>query len=727
MKSFPSRIRPWLLGSALFASAAAMSAMPSAAVAADAFPMLLSTPAAGSSTRAAKAVGTDKSVARQRAVAVRLEHLDPDAGALPARIGVELFDGNVVLLDVNRVERRASGDFTWYGRVEGQDRSQAVLTVIDGKIAGTITLSDSEARINEQYQLLSERDGSQSLRRINQDGFPSDHPPGFEALHEHSRSLSLGGGASVGAKGADRELRSSTAAADTGATVDVMVVYSKQTAAAAGTAIAAQIQQAIDSANLAYANSGINTRLNLVHIEALNYDESGDFNTDLNRLTTAGDGYMDDVPALRNTYAADLVSLFVENGQYCGLAWVGPSAGYGFSVINRGCASGNLSFAHELGHNFGALHDPYVDPSTSPYAYGHGYAVPAAGWRTVMAYNNACTAAGTSCTRIPYFSNPSLTYGSPGLPLGSTSTSDNARVHNLNAATVANFRSSGAGGCTYALAPATAAAGAASTSATVAVTAGTGCVWNTLSNASWLAVATSSAKSGTGSLNYTVAANTGPARSGTITVGNASLTVNQATGCTYTLSSGSASLSAAGGSGSFTLTTSTGCAWTASSSASWLSVSSGTSGTGSVTVSYAAAANTGALRSGNLVVGGKTFVVTESAATTAPAAPIATLSATSISFGNQKVGTTSAAKSVTLTNTGGGTLTIASLTAGGANPTEFARSGTCAVGAVLVAGRSCTFQYTFKPTVASSRSATLTVGTGAGSATLTLTGRGARK
>jgi hypothetical protein len=125
-----------------------------------------------------------------------------------------------------------------------------------------------------------------------------------------------------------------------------------------------------------YANSGIATRLRLVHVEQVAYDESGDFITDLNRLTTAGDGYMDNVPTLRNTYGADLVSLFVENAQYCGYSWVGPNANYAFSVVNRGCASGNLSFVHELGHNFGALHDPYVDSDNTPYAYGHGLTDP---------------------------------------------------------------------------------------------------------------------------------------------------------------------------------------------------------------------------------------------------------------------------------------------------------------------------------------------------------------
>ena len=338
-------------------------------------------------------------------------------------------------------------------------------------------------------------------------------------------------------------------------------------------------------------------------------------------------------------------------------------------MINRGCASGNLSFAHELGHNFGALHDPYVDPGTSPYAYGHGYAVPAAGWRTVMAYNNACSAAGTSCTRIPYFSNPNLTYGSPALPLGTTSTSDNTRVHNQNAATVANFRTSGTGSCTFAFSPASANVAATATSGSTSVTAGTGCAWTTTSNASWLTVGSGSATSGTGTLNYTAAANSGPARSGTITVGGVNFTVSQANGCTYTLSASSASFAASGGSGSVNLTTGAGCTWTVSSSATWLTVSSAKTGSGSATVSFAAAANTStSTLTANLSIGGKTFVVTEAAAAaTAPvaAAPIAKLSATSVSFGNQKVGTTSAAKTVTLTNTGGGTLTIGSLAAGG--------------------------------------------------------------
>jgi len=56
----------------------------------------------------------------------------------------------------------------------------------------------------------------------------------------------------------------------------------------------------------------------------------------------------------------------------------------------------------------------------------------------VMAYNNACTDIGKSCTRIPYWSNPSVLYG--GRVMGNIDTADNHHTLNNTAYTVANFR-----------------------------------------------------------------------------------------------------------------------------------------------------------------------------------------------------------------------------------------------------------------------------------------------
>jgi hypothetical protein len=678
--------------------------------------MLLSAPAVDA-RGSAKAQTLDRAVKRQRPVSINFQYLDPQSGKAPTQIGVELFNGEIVTIDLERVEQRGANNYSWIGTVRGSEKSHAILTVVNGVMAGSITTFDGGTRTGATYDIQSSAGATQMLRQLDPAAFPPDHPPGSQLFHAPSQRKTI-----ASSNLPDVTPKAATASADSGSTIDVLVVYSNQTASAAGTAIGAQIQSAVDAANTAYANSGVTTRLRLVHYEQVIYDESGDYNTDLNRLTNAGDGYMDNVPSLRNTYGADLVSLFVENPQYCGLAWVGPNASYAFSVVNRSCATGNLSFAHELAHNFGALHDPYVDPSTSPYAYGHGLTNPVGAWRTVMAYNDACVAAGTSCARIAYFSNANMTYG--GAALGSTSTSDNTRVINNNAYTVANFRASASPGCTYTLSPASASVPAASSTSSFAVTAGAGCAWNAASNASWLTISTGSGTTDSGTLYYSVAANTGPARVGNITIGSQGFTVNQATGCTYALSPSSASVSASGGSANFSFATGAGCAWTVSSGASWLTVTSPGNGTGSATVSYSVATNSGSMRTGNLNVGAASFTVTEAAAT---AAPIATLSASTLNFGSQKVGTISFATSATLTNTGQGTLTIASMTAGGANPGDFVGAGTCGVNVALSAGQSCAIQYQFAPTQVGGRTATLSIATNAGATTLSLSGKGSKK
>ena len=76
-------------------------------------------------------------------------------------------------------------------------------------------------------------------------------------------------------------------AADDGLTFDVMVVYTPAARAGAGgtTAMNALINLAVAETNTAYLRSGVFPRLRLVHTEEVAYTESGNFSTDLNRLT----------------------------------------------------------------------------------------------------------------------------------------------------------------------------------------------------------------------------------------------------------------------------------------------------------------------------------------------------------------------------------------------------------------------------------------------------------
>ncbi len=78
-------------------------------------------------------------------------------------------------------------------------------------------------------------------------------------------------------------------------------------------------------------------------------------------------------------------------------------------------------------------------------------------------------------------------------------------------------------------------------------------------------------------------------------------------------------------------------------------------------------------------------------------------SPTSLTFTSQNVGTTSAAQSVTITNTGNAAATITSVTAGG----DYAQTNTC--GSSLAAGATCSASVRFTPTSAGTRNGTLTV------------------
>ncbi len=91
-------------------------------------------------------------------------------------------------------------------------------------------------------------------------------------------------------------------------------------------------------------------------------------------------------------------------------------------------------------------------------------------------------------------------------------------------------------------------------------------------------------------------------------------------------------------------------------------------------------------------------------------APVVSLSPTSLSFGNQEVNTSSAVRTVTLTNTGNAALTIHSIALSGQHSGDYHQQNTCpSSSSTLAAGASCTINVTFTPTADGSLSASLTI------------------
>ncbi len=159
--------------------------------------------------------------------------------------------------------------------------------------------------------------------------------------------------------------------------------------------------------------------------------------------------------------------------------------------------------------------------------------------------------------------------------------------------------------------------GASGGTGAVSVTAATGVGWQTFVNDSWITVTSGGSGSGNGTVNFSVAVNTGSARTGTMIVAGRVFTVTQdAPACTYSISPTSANYTSASGTGSVNVTAGAGCAWTAVSNAAWITITAGASGSGNGLVNYSVAANTGATRNGTMTIAGLTFTVTQSSAST---------------------------------------------------------------------------------------------------------------
>jgi hypothetical protein len=168
-------------------------------------------------------------------------------------------------------------------------------------------------------------------------------------------------------------------------------------------------------------------------------------------------------------------------------------------------------------------------------------------------------------------------------------------------------------GCSYAINPSSQSIGAGGgAGSAVSVTTAAACAWTATTADNWISITSGASGSGNGAVNFSAAANTGPARTGTIIIGGQTFTVNQTTGCSYGINPTSQSMGAAGGAGSaVSVTAAGGCTWTATRVDTWLTVTSGASGTGNGTVNFTAGANTGPARSGTITIATQTFTVTE--------------------------------------------------------------------------------------------------------------------
>jgi hypothetical protein len=352
------------------------------------------------------------SVASRREAVVRFDPQVVSSLATAVGLRIPVFDKASYLAEKRDLEVRSPDDFTWRGKlVEEEFDGDVILTFRHGFVAGLIYTPRGV------YEITPAGD-KHLLIELDQSVFP-------ECAGD------IHGGPATG-------LEVPQASIDSGDRIDVMVVYTTASKNILGGDPQAQVlsQQAIDATNTAYMNSRIRQRVRMVHSQEYQYTETSSASTDLSNLRANAA-----IGTLRNTHKADLVAMIGEMQGVCGIGYLmGSTAGNpnnGFSATARTCAVGNLTLAHEMGHNMGSHHNP-ENGGTPTYPYGFGHYVNGL-YRTVMSYVDPCS---SGCPRHPYFSNPNIVF--MGVPTGLGDQRDNARSINNTADVISNYRYSGA-------------------------------------------------------------------------------------------------------------------------------------------------------------------------------------------------------------------------------------------------------------------------------------------
>ncbi len=303
----------------------------------------------------------------------------------PPRLELPTPDGRVLVAVQSVFEDRGDGNVMWAGSLPGADYESVVLTVEDGSFVGRFGEPGGA-----KFRISAGPGGGG--RMVDTGGVPGDEPEtvcpvGLEPVDLEENFLAE----APGRVGQPQRV----AQQQNGNELDILVLYTAQAArnwANRGGALAS-IRNAGDYLNLVLRNGQLPVTGNIVHIarapavlDTVGREGVGTYQNDLT-LRTLWNG---EVLQLRTRHGADLVHVFTGESTSllgaCGRAYLltqGETAedfsfrAFGWTANSCGSFDDAEIFAHEIGHNLGANHDPEnvttitPDQAVAPYAFGH--------------------------------------------------------------------------------------------------------------------------------------------------------------------------------------------------------------------------------------------------------------------------------------------------------------------------------------------------------------------
>jgi len=334
------------------------------------------------------------------------------------RMTLPIEQDSEITADLELIVDRGEHTFSFIGTVEEHPDSVVILVYNEGTVSGGVTFYGATTQDTKDYQFVSFEQGQVEIRRMDPRMAEHDHCEtcagcggghrGEEEEHPDYENIVPGGG--FFRFDVDENTKEHV--------VDIVVGYSKRVRIADGgiAAIEGRIISSVDRFNRTLSNSEIDN-LCLVLLGMLE-DPDFDDTTDNRGLISGGladgdNGTLDEVRNLRDTLGADLVSFIYE-----GSGGSASNGGFTSRIGREGMSNTNLTFVHEIGHNFTLAH-AVMDATSSRYLPQNARTDDYFGWlfhhngvrrRTIMAYAGT----GSRWTRVMYFSNPDVTY--PGFP-----------------------------------------------------------------------------------------------------------------------------------------------------------------------------------------------------------------------------------------------------------------------------------------------------------------------
>lgn len=320
------------------------------------------------------------------------------------------------------VEKKSDEDFKWSGQLT-DDLGQITLISEKGELFGHIAVAD------QFYELYPLGEDKYALVELDRSQFTTEECATVDSP-------------SPGISGKDRNEPEDKRFINCNLPIRVLVLFTANADAAVPDIIQTSMLS-IFQTNNAFQNSAVSGNFAPITMAGpiqINFNETANIDNDVNTLAGRAD-----IQTLRNNNGADLVVILTD-GNYAGVLGIvqqiGPNNATSYAIVEADAATGNYTFAHELGHLFGGRHEQCnINPfgacdNTAGDAHGYSFTY---GLFGINKRHTIMHQLIPNYSRILHYSNPNVQYS--GNNTGIVNQNNNARQINDQAATVAGFRS----------------------------------------------------------------------------------------------------------------------------------------------------------------------------------------------------------------------------------------------------------------------------------------------